>query len=191
MNYRDIAFSKAKEYGLEIVEDYQFEEDKYIRVQARLDGKRILLDHPVQDAKDMLTVFHEIGHFVLGHSKKPIDLSSADRLVQSVIDWMNQEISAFDKAFELASDITFDRETIKDFIGTLYSHILWASFFILDHVKGAEEQIEHLRKQWYERLIDILMRYNLVGSEEEATEFMRKAFLELSLKDHRKKDSPL
>lgn len=185
MNYRDIAFSKAKEYGLEIVEDYQFEEDKYIHVQARLDGKRILLDHPIQDAKDMLTVFHEIGHFVLGHSKKAIHLSQG-RLVQSVVDWMGQEISAFEKAFELASDISFDRESTEDFIGTLYSHIFWASFFIPDHVKGAEEQVEHLRRQWYERIIDILMRYNLVGSKEEATEFMKKAFLELSHKGYRK-----
>lgn len=182
MDYREIAFSKAKEYGLEIDENYQFEQDEYRHIRARLDGETIRFEGTIKDCSDMLIIFHEIGHSALGHSKRAIDSSSADRLIEFWEDWINRETSAFEKAFELASDITLDRESIKDFTGTLVSHFLVAASYISDHVEGA---IEHFRNEWNERTINILMEYNLVGSKEEATEFMRQAFLQVCLKDHR------
>jgi len=182
MDYRDIAFSKAKEYALEIVENYQFEQDEYRHIRARLDGERILFKGTIKDCSDMLIIFHEIGHSVLGHSKIARDLSSADHSVESWEDWINREISAFEKAFGLASDITLDRESIKDVTGTLVSHFVKAHSYISDLDEGV---VEHLLKEWKERTINILMEYNLVGSKEEATEFMRKAFLEVCRKDYR------
>jgi len=184
MNYRDIAFSKAKEYGLEIVENYQFDRLEGIDTEARLSGKRILVNHSIEDGKDMLTIFHEIGHFILGHSIELPQYSKSGIVPESLIRWINKEIEAWQKAFEFASDTILEREDIRDCIETLSNNMLYIAERIRCDVKDGEELIGNLPKQWRETMIDIVMQYKLLKSKEEAIEIVNEATSRAFLKHH-------
>ncbi len=149
MEYRDIAFSKAKEYGLEIVENAQPDDEDREVTKFLLergiknawvepdDPKTIYFAGQIENCCDLFAVLHEIGHIVLEHATGKVQASK----------YIAQEFEAYEFAFSPNHDfdVTLSEKDLSDISIGLGFNILrvesiaeeWSPLDMFDHMDDA------------------------------------------------------
>lgn len=67
MNYRDVAYELAEEYGIEIIKDNESAPEQSYSFVKHEEPKKIYVRDTIKNRFHLLSIFHEIGHIELNH----------------------------------------------------------------------------------------------------------------------------